>query len=124
MNILQMLSNHLAGSELFEHLQQAPPDPILDTAIAFKADKHPDKMNLGIGAYKDDFGQSVVFETVRKAEREVLESNPNKQTPVYNDSTRSYLFLFLFCFGTVFFNILDHSFETFFKLSSKLSSCN
>lgn len=32
----------------------APPDPILGVSEAFKADDSPDKLNLGVGAYRTD----------------------------------------------------------------------
>lgn len=31
-----------------------PPDAILGVTEAFKADKNPKKINLGVGAYRDD----------------------------------------------------------------------
>ena len=31
-----------------------PVDPILGTVTAYKADKDAKKMNLGVGAYRDD----------------------------------------------------------------------
>lgn len=31
-----------------------PPDAILGVTEAFKADPNPKKMNLGVGAYRDD----------------------------------------------------------------------
>lgn len=33
---------------------QAPPDAILGISEAFKADTSPDKMNLGVGAYRTE----------------------------------------------------------------------
>ena len=39
---------------MFNHLTLAPADPILGTALAYKADKDANKINLGIGAYRDD----------------------------------------------------------------------
>ena len=33
---------------------QAPPDAILGISEAFKADSHPNKMNLGVGAYRTE----------------------------------------------------------------------
>jgi len=35
-------------------LTLAPADPILGTALAYKADKDANKINLGIGAYRDE----------------------------------------------------------------------
>lgn len=41
-------SSKLAGVDM------APPDPILGVSEAFKADDSPDKLNLGVGAYRTD----------------------------------------------------------------------
>ena len=46
----------------------APPDPILGTALAFKVDKDAKKMNLGVGAYRDEDGKPYVFKVVRRVE--------------------------------------------------------
>jgi aspartate/tyrosine/aromatic aminotransferase len=42
----------------------APPDPILGTALAYKADPSKDKVNLGIGAYRDDNEKPYPFKVV------------------------------------------------------------
>lgn len=39
----------------------APPDLILGTAAAFKADTNPLKVNLGVGAYRSEEGQPFIF---------------------------------------------------------------
>eukprot|EP01067_Filipodium_phascolosomae_P009279 Filipodium_phascolosomae@DN8235_c0_g1_i1.p1 len=56
---------------LFAHLNEAPPDPILGTAIAFKADTDPKKVNLGVGAYRDEQAKPYVFPVVRKVDMEI-----------------------------------------------------
>lgn len=43
-----------------------PPDPILGVTEAFKRDTNPNKMNLGVGAYRDDAGKPLVLPCVRK----------------------------------------------------------
>ena len=35
----------------YDKVQEAPPDPILGITLAFQADTHPNKLNLGVGAY-------------------------------------------------------------------------
>ena len=55
---------------MFSHVAEAPVDPILGTALAYKADTNPKKVNLGIGANRDNAGCPVVFEAIRKVERE------------------------------------------------------
>ena len=43
-----------------------PPDAILGVTEAFKKDSNPKKMNLGVGAYRDDAGQPFVLPSVLK----------------------------------------------------------
>ena len=43
-----------------------PPDAILGVTEAFKRDTNPSKMNLGVGAYRDDTGKPFVLPSVRK----------------------------------------------------------
>lgn len=52
-----------------------PPDPILGVTEAFKADTNPKKMNLGVGAYRDDQGKPFVLPSVRSAEKMIIERN-------------------------------------------------
>ncbi|CDQ61923.1 unnamed protein product [Oncorhynchus mykiss] len=47
-------------------VQMGPPDPILGVSEAFKRDTSPKKMNLGVGAYRDDHGKPFVLDCVRK----------------------------------------------------------
>ncbi len=56
----------------------APPDPILGTAIAFKNDASKEKVNLGIGAYRDQDGKPYVFNVVKEVEKKVVAGNHNK----------------------------------------------
>jgi aspartate/tyrosine/aromatic aminotransferase len=62
---LDLTSNQISDN-LFSHVTMAPPDPILGTAIAFNNDKSADKINLGIGAYRDDNGKPYIFKIVKK----------------------------------------------------------
>ncbi|KAJ7361677.1 glutamic oxaloacetic transaminase AAT1 [Mycena albidolilacea] len=56
-----------------------PPDPILGVSEAFKADKDPRKINLGVGAYRDDQGKPYVLGCVKKAESILEASQPDKE---------------------------------------------
>jgi len=56
----------------FAHVKQAPADPILSLTIGFKGDKDPRKVNLGVGAYRDNNGKPYVFPIVRKVEAEIV----------------------------------------------------
>ena len=42
-----------------------PPDAILGVTEAFKRDTNPKKINLGVGAYRDDNGKPWVLPSVR-----------------------------------------------------------
>ena len=56
----------------------APADPILGLTDTFKADPRQDKVNLGVGIYKDEAGQTPVLQSVKKAEALLLEQEKTK----------------------------------------------
>lgn len=66
------------SGNLFSHVTMAPPDPILGTAQAFQKDTSSDKVNLGIGAYRDANGKPYVFKAVKDAEEAIRKGNHNK----------------------------------------------
>mmetsp|Transcript_8529 Transcript_8529/g.21831 ORF Transcript_8529/g.21831 Transcript_8529/m.21831 type:complete len:447 (-) Transcript_8529:120-1460(-) len=68
-----------ADSSMFEGVEQAPADPILGVTQAFRADDDERKLNLGVGAYRDDNLQPVVLSVVRKAEERVVAQKNNKE---------------------------------------------
>jgi aspartate aminotransferase len=43
-----------------------PPDAILGVTEAYKRDSNPNKINLGVGAYRDDAGKPYVLPCVTK----------------------------------------------------------
>ena len=44
----------------------APPDSIFKLTAAYKADTFPQKVNLGVGAYRDDNNKPWVLPVVKK----------------------------------------------------------
>ena len=60
-------------SNFLSHLELAPADPILGTALAYKADKNPKKMNLGVGAYRDDNEKPFVFKVIKEVEAQLAQ---------------------------------------------------
>ena len=48
---------------MFEHIKAAPADPILGLGEAFKSETRENKINLGIGVYKDAQGTTPVSYT-------------------------------------------------------------
>ncbi|BDD58287.1 Aspartate aminotransferase, mitochondrial [Monascus purpureus] len=63
----------------WSNVPEGPPDAILGITEAFKADKFPEKINLGVGAYRDDKGKPYVLPSVRTAENKVVSSNLDKE---------------------------------------------
>jgi aspartate/tyrosine/aromatic aminotransferase len=63
---------------MFESLALAPPDPILGITDAFQKDPNPNKINLSVGVYKDAKGATPVLESVKAAERRMLEGEKTK----------------------------------------------
>uniref|UniRef100_A0A8C2H2Q3 Aspartate aminotransferase n=1 Tax=Cyprinus carpio TaxID=7962 RepID=A0A8C2H2Q3_CYPCA len=59
---------HTRNCSWWTEVQMGPPDPILGVTEAFKRDTNSKKMNLGVGAYRDDNGKPYVLSCVRKAE--------------------------------------------------------
>lgn len=63
---------------MFEALKPLPQDPILQLMQTFREDTRPDKVDLGIGVYKDDAGNTPIMAAVHEAERRLLESETTK----------------------------------------------
>lgn len=63
---------------IFSQVVLAPADPILGLTDTFKADPRQDKVNLGVGIYKDEAGQTPVLQSVKKAEALLLEQEKTK----------------------------------------------
>lgn len=63
---------------MFQHLESLPQDPILSLMNQFKADPRQDKIDLGIGVYKDDHGQTPVMSAVKKAEQLLIDQEKTK----------------------------------------------
>jgi aspartate aminotransferase len=56
----------VANASRLSGVEMAPPDPILGVSEAFKASKDPNKLNLGVGAYRTEELQPLVLEVVKK----------------------------------------------------------
>ncbi|KAK0389987.1 hypothetical protein NLU13_3560 [Sarocladium strictum] len=66
------------AASTWANVPQGPP-AILGITEAFKADKFDKKINLGVGAYRDDAGKPYVLPSVREAERKVVDAKLNKE---------------------------------------------
>ena len=63
---VQLLTFWGASKYSWNHVEQAPADPILGVAAAFKEDPSDKKVNLGIGAYRDEAGKPWVLGCVKE----------------------------------------------------------
>ncbi len=54
---------------MLEKLEKIPPDPILGLIAAHRDDPNPQKIDLGVGVYKDANGHTPVLKCVKTAER-------------------------------------------------------
>jgi aspartate/tyrosine/aromatic aminotransferase len=83
---------------VLESITAAPPDAILGLTEAFKSDKNPKKVNLGVGIYKDETGVTPVLESVKKAEEKLLTAEDTKSylpipgMPEYGREVRALVF--------------------------------
>jgi aspartate/tyrosine/aromatic aminotransferase len=76
---------------MFEELRRLPPDPILGLLANFRADPRADKIDLGVGVYQDEHGQTPVMAAVAEAEARLLACQTTKSyqgiagDPLYNE---------------------------------------
>jgi len=63
---------------MFDAIEARPADPILGLSAAFKKDTNPNKIDLGVGVYKDESGNCPVMTAVKKAEKIKCEEEDSK----------------------------------------------
>ncbi|THV21100.1 amino acid aminotransferase [Peteryoungia ipomoeae] len=63
---------------MFEKLASQPSDPLLALIRLFKDDKRSDKIDLGVGVYRDETGATPVMRSVKAAEALLLETQDSK----------------------------------------------
>ncbi|PIC55332.1 hypothetical protein B9Z55_000651 [Caenorhabditis nigoni] len=74
-----MSSSQPGPLKWFKNVPAAPADPILGVTEAFKKDPNPNKINLGVGAYRDDQGKPFVLRAVAEAERQIVDAKMDKE---------------------------------------------
>jgi len=83
---------------MFEQVSMAPADPILGLTEAFKKDDRAEKINLGVGIYKNEMGQTPILDTVKQAEKRLLAEETTKSyltiegIAAYGDAVQTLLF--------------------------------
>eukprot|EP01132_Coremiostelium_polycephalum_P007423 gene7423-9125_t len=81
---------------LFDGVPLAPVDPILGVSMAYKADTDPRKVDISVGAYRDEVGKPYVLKCVAEAQRRLLghpmEYNPIDGIPEFTKSAVKLLY--------------------------------
>lgn len=63
---------------MFESLEKLPSDPLLGIMEMYLKDTNPQKIDLGVGVYKDELGQTPVLRAVKQAESIILQNQVSK----------------------------------------------
>jgi len=63
---------------MFEHLSELPADKIIALMDEFRADPRENKVDLGVGVYKDASGNTPVMRAVKTAEKQLWEAETTK----------------------------------------------
>lgn len=67
------------AASVWANVPQGPPDAILGLTVLYNNDPDPNKVSLGVGAYRDGAGKPFVLESVRQAEKKILEKSMNME---------------------------------------------
>lgn len=73
-----ILQIRLGRSPMFDRLTPAEPDALVAITAACRADPRPDKIDLGIGVYRDGAGRCPVMDSVKIAEDRLLRTQESK----------------------------------------------
>ncbi len=63
---------------MLDAIAPMPPDPLLKVMKAFREDPREDKIDLGVGVYRDSAGNTPVMAAVKEAERRLLAEQTTK----------------------------------------------
>jgi aspartate aminotransferase/aromatic-amino-acid transaminase len=83
---------------MWKEIEAAPADAILGLTEAFKNDPNPAKVNLGVGVFKDDEGNTPILNCIKAAERKLVETETTKGylpisgSPAYAANVQKLLF--------------------------------
>lgn len=76
---LPLKATSRAFASTWANVPAGPPDPILGVTEAFKKDTDSKKINLGVGAYRDEKGKPFVLPSVREAEESIVKAKYDKE---------------------------------------------
>jgi aspartate/tyrosine/aromatic aminotransferase len=83
---------------VFENLQALPPDAILRLIAEHQSDPREQKIDLGVGVYRDEQGNTPVLDSVKQAEQRLVDRQTTKTylgsggDPLFNDAMQAQLF--------------------------------
>lgn len=63
---------------MLDQLKAIPPDPILGISSAFARDPNPNRIDLGIGVYRDESGSTPMLQSVVEAEKRMIAAQTSK----------------------------------------------
>lgn len=63
---------------MFESVEDYPVDPIMIGADYFAQDPRADKLNLTVGIYQDEHGQTPILQAVKQAEQRLIQTQKSK----------------------------------------------
>jgi aspartate/tyrosine/aromatic aminotransferase len=69
---VKSLTQKIVFTNIFAKVPMAPPDPIIGVNQAFLSDPDSRKVNLGVGAYRDDNNKPYIFKVVKKVEQQII----------------------------------------------------
>ncbi|KAG7716236.1 hypothetical protein KL933_003828 [Ogataea haglerorum] len=79
-------------------VQAAPADKILGLTVLYNNDTNPSKINLGVGAYRDNDGKPWILPSVKAAEQVLAQTETNKEyvpivgSPKFNELIKKMLY--------------------------------
>jgi len=83
---------------MFASLKAQPADPILGLLAKYREDTNPKKIDLGVGVYKNEAGETTVLDCVKKAEQHRTDTETSKVyigptgSPLFNDEMAKLIF--------------------------------
>lgn len=83
---------------MFEQLNALPPDAILTLIGEYQNDSRELKIDLGVGVYRDESGQTPILKVVKKAEQFLVDTQPTKSylgsggNPEFNEAIQALTF--------------------------------
>ncbi|WP_413283324.1 aromatic amino acid transaminase [Vibrio sp. MA40-2] len=63
---------------MFAHLPTPQQDAILSLSVAYRSDPRTEKVDLGIGVYKNNLGETPIMLAIQEAQKKLLESQTTK----------------------------------------------